>query len=99
MTVLLSKRAQQAIARIDDRWRRHAMHPDVFFDELQVAIERLGATRPPDPGTPCAMGARVHLRRYLLERSRYHVYFEIDEHAQIVRVLTVWSAQRPLPTL
>lgn len=34
------------------------------------------------------------VRRFLLRRSRYHVYYEYDVAADLVRVVSVWGAVR-----
>ena len=34
------------------------------------------------------------MRRTLLRRSRYHVYYEVNEATEELRVLAVWHASR-----
>jgi len=38
--------------------------------------------------------ARLGIRRVLMPRSRYHVYYSIEEKFGIVRVHAVWHAAR-----
>jgi hypothetical protein len=98
VNVRLSKRAQRAVARIDDRWRRRGDHPGTFLAELVAAIEFLETVT--SPGTPCATEKRPALKRLLLEKSKCHVYFETNERDQTLEVLTVWDGRRErLPNL
>jgi plasmid stabilization system protein ParE len=90
--VELSRRAQRAIARIDTYWREHADHPDVFYREILDAVEYLETVS--SPGTPCPTPKRPKLKRVLLEKSRCHIYFELEPASEVVRVLTVWDGRR-----
>jgi hypothetical protein len=91
----ISKRAAQAAERIAARWRRDALYPDVFSRELLEAIDLLETTR--SPGSPFPTARRPHLKRLLLRKSRCHIYFEIDEPGQMIRILHVWDGRREHP--
>ena len=95
MNVRLSKRAQRAVSRIDDRWRKLGDHPETFLRELLAAIDHL--ERVESPGTPCPMAKRPTLKRLLLEKPKCHVYFETNEREQLLEVLTVWDGRRERP--
>ncbi|MCZ6794349.1 MAG: type II toxin-antitoxin system RelE/ParE family toxin [Planctomycetota bacterium] len=65
---------------------------DLFRRELEGAIDLLEQSpdvgrRYPDAGIP-------GLRRLLLPRTRYHVYYVHQEAAQKVVILAAWSAVR-----
>jgi len=90
--VRLSRRAQHAIERIDARWRKQADHPDTFLRELLSAIDFLETVD--SPGTPCPTARRPALKRVLLEKSKCHVYFEANEAANTLAVLTIWDGRR-----
>jgi plasmid stabilization system protein ParE len=90
--VRLSKRAQRAIATIDARWREGADHPQTFLNEMLAAVEFLETVS--TPGTPCPTQRRPLLKRLLLEKSKCHVYFEINERKRLLEVLTVWDGRR-----
>jgi hypothetical protein len=32
--------------------------------------------------------------RLLTEKSKYHIYFEVDQKGDLIRVITVWNGQR-----
>lgn len=95
MNVRLSKRAQRAVSRIDDRWRKRGDHPGTFLRELLAAIDYLGSVE--FPGVPCPTEKRPTLKRLLLEKSKCHVYFEANERDQVLEVLTVWDGRRERP--
>ena len=41
-----------------------------------------------------ATAERPALRRFLMEKSKCHLYFEIDQERELVNVITVWNGQR-----
>jgi hypothetical protein len=49
------------------------------------------------PGTPFPTPKHPHLKRFLLSKSRCHIYFEMDEPKQMIRILHVWHGQRERP--
>lgn len=65
--------------------------PTLFRDELEAAVSRLEIA-------PRAGGlydrARMVLRRLLMPRTRYHVYYSVEETDGLVRVHAVWHASR-----
>ena len=95
MKVRLSRRAERAIKRIDERWRAGADHPDVFLREVLDAITYLETVT--SPGTPCPTSRRRRLKRLLLAKSKCHVYFETAEREDAIEVLTVWDGRRERP--
>jgi plasmid stabilization system protein ParE len=81
--------AKADVARIDAWWRANRRAaPDLFTSELEkatLALEdnpALGLHYEPRPG----------VRRMLLRRTRYHIYFV--EEGERVLVVAVWSAYR-----
>jgi plasmid stabilization system protein ParE len=88
--IRFSARAQREAKRISDWWvenRRHA--PALFVEELERALELIRHT--PRLGTTYESPYGV-VRRVLLPRTRYHVYYTRDQ-AEIV-LISVWAAQR-----
>ncbi len=95
MKALLSKRAARAAERIDARWRAFADDPGIFARELLETIELLETTH--SPGSPFPTASHPALKRLLLRRSRCHLYFEVDEMKQIIRILHIWDGRRERP--
>jgi hypothetical protein len=93
--VEISKRAQRSIERIDARWRSRADYPDIFMDEMDAAIGHLETVS--NPGTPCNSPKRPQLRRLLLEKTKCHLYFVVNEQKQWIELLQVWDSRREHP--
>ena len=88
-----SRTADAQVETIESWWRenRHAA-PGMFRQELETSV-RLLETSPLIgklyPRTPVP-----EVRRLLIGRSRYHVYWEVDVASRTVTVLAVWHAER-----
>lgn len=92
MRAYLSKRAARAAERIDAHWRKHAEDPGIFAAEFLAAVERIESES--TPGSPFPTAKRPDLRRMLLPKSKCHIYFEIDESHQAIRILHIWDGRR-----
>ena len=90
MKVELSAEADAQVDKIEAWWRRNRLGaPDLFAAELDSALLELGET----PTLGVEYQARtVTMRRLLLRRTHYHLYFtqEVDR----VYVVAIWSAFR-----
>jgi plasmid stabilization system protein ParE len=81
--------AKEHAARIDAWWRTNRRAaPDLFTSELDRASLALGD----NPGLGLRYEPRPGVRRLLLSRTRYHVYF-VEEHDRVL-VVAVWGANR-----
>ena len=90
MKVELSREADAQVAAIDAWWREHRLAaPELFTNELEQALADLAAM--PSLGTIYEIGD-PGVRRLLLRRSHYHLYF-LRERDRIY-VVAVWSAFR-----
>jgi plasmid stabilization system protein ParE len=88
--VELSEEAEEQVRDIDVWWREHRRAaPDLFTDELDSALLALGEM--PTLGTIYRASRRT-VRRLLLRRTHYHLYFV--QEGERVYVLAVWSAFR-----
>jgi plasmid stabilization system protein ParE len=88
--VLFSARARREAQRISEWWANNRLYaPNLFTDELGLALELIKAT--PGLGTmyESAHGA---VRRVLLPRTRYHVYYAREQ--KVIVVVSIWGAQR-----
>jgi len=66
--------------------------PELFDHELAGAFRLLASA--PDIGRRYRYGRIPGLRRLLLPRTRYHVYYVHDAEGAAAVVLAVWSAVR-----
>jgi plasmid stabilization system protein ParE len=91
--VELSPRAVCQIEAADEWWREHRpAAPLLFVDELEAALERLAVH--PRSGRPYPRPRYPDLRRLVLTRTRYHIYYEYLPAEDVVWVEDVWSAVR-----
>lgn len=82
-------RAQNAAAW----WRNN--RPDtseLFTEELAQAVKDLETI--PQLGTRHPTARRPQLMRLLLEKTKCHVYFEVDTKQEEIRILMIWGAPR-----
>lgn len=89
MKVELSEEAHSQVSEIDSWWRENRLAaPDLFMSELVQTLTMLeGAPH----GSRYETGTR-QVRRVLLRRTHYHLYF-IEDDEQVF-VVAVWSAFR-----
>jgi plasmid stabilization system protein ParE len=91
LAVVLQRRATREIEEIDGWWRQNrSSSPNLFLVELESMLAA-AALMP-------ALGAAVRgkrapgLRRVLLRRTKYHVYYRVS--GEILEVLAVWHTAR-----
>ena len=74
-------------------WReKRPVAPDLFIDELDAALGFL--TRQPRGGKAYPTPVHPNLRRHIMMRTRYHLYYEYLIEEDLVWVHDVWSAVR-----
>lgn len=79
------------VREVDAWWRENrAAATDLFLDELSEAFELIANM--PQLGHLYRASPIAHVRRLLLPRSRYHVYYVVRSNE--VLVLAVWHARR-----
>ena len=93
MRVELAPRARAQVRQIDAWWKTNRLAaPTLFSDELVRLLERLAEGM--SPGVNYPFGGGFEVRRVMLARSRYHVYYSIERDAELVKVRAVWHAVR-----
>jgi plasmid stabilization system protein ParE len=92
-SVIVAPRARTHARRIDEWWREHRANvPSLFARELEAAFVRVAAG-PMGFAVFRETKGRV-IRRLLMPRTSYHVFFEVDQRQQKVHVLAIWHASR-----
>jgi plasmid stabilization system protein ParE len=87
----LSARAERELSRLDARWRaERPAAPDLLTDELLTAVRALQSS--PEIGVAFGTLKNNVVRRILLEKSEYHVYYIVLDDE--VFVLSIWGARR-----
>ena len=91
--VILAPAAQMQARTITGWWRENRPAArDLFDDEMAAVLNRLAEA--PKTGLPYRTIRNRLIRRILMARTSYNVYFEIQEEGALVRVLAVWHAAR-----
>lgn len=87
----LEAKAERQLTTILAWWRRHRReHPALVAEELEDAERELSAA----PAAGEEVPRRRGVRRTLLPRSRYWIYYEIDQEAREIDVLAIWHTSR-----
>lgn len=93
MKVKFTPRGELRAQRAVEWWRKN--RPDtseLLFEELAQAVKDLETI--PHFGTPHPTARRPQLMRLMLEKTKRHVYFEVDEQKSEIRILIIWGAPR-----
>ncbi len=91
--VALTPRAKGHLVQIQRWWVANRPDArDLFPLEFETAARRL-ISSPKTPMVYRRLKGR-EIRRTLLPRSRYHVYFEVNEGDRLVFVVAIWHASR-----
>lgn len=91
MKVEFSDEAKRQVREANAWWRRHRDSKAVFIDELREARKAL-RDGPKYPIYAYIAGEPV--RRILLEKTRYHIYYVVLEREALVRIVALWNATR-----
>ena len=83
-------------ARVVARENRLAA-PELLDQELRSVLAVIAAA--PTLGAPARDAHLVGVRRILLRRTRYHVYYRVDVAAGRLEILALWHARRQPPSL
>jgi plasmid stabilization system protein ParE len=88
-----SRTADAQVETIESWWRENrSAAPDMFSRELEAAVRLLEVA--PLIGKAYPEAPVPEVRRLLIGRSRYHIYWEVDAGSHAVTVLAVWHARR-----
>ena len=97
MTTIITQTAREQIDEVDAWWlKNRPAAPDLFADELAAALALL--TESPRGGVSYAHPRASGVRRLLLFRCRYHVYYIVEAAPEgpddVVTVVALWHTQR-----
>ncbi|WP_437590379.1 type II toxin-antitoxin system RelE/ParE family toxin [Sorangium sp. So ce1000] len=91
----LGRSAEQARA-VDAWWRENRpAAPSLFADELASTLRMLRRT--PEMGAPYSPKAKDGVRRVLLSRTQYYLYYAVEPETRLIGVLAIWSCLRGKP--
>ena len=93
MRIKLTLRARRRIQLVEAWWRENRPGaPDLFREELAWARQKLLST--PHLAPRYQMESGKVFRRLLLPATEQHVYYVVDDAADLIVVYTVWGARR-----
>ena len=88
-----SRTADAHVETIESWWRENRpAAPDMFSRELEAAVRLLETS--PMIGKAYPQAPVSEVRRLLIGRSRYYVYWEVDLGSTVVTILAIWYAGR-----
>jgi plasmid stabilization system protein ParE len=91
--VVLAPAAQTQARKVAAWWRdNRPAARDLFDGEMAAVLDRLAEA--PNTGRPYRMIRNRQIRRILMARTSYNVYFEVQEERALVRIVAVWHAAR-----
>jgi len=91
--VVLTRTAVAHMRAARDWWRRSRPDaPERFADELRLAFALLAEQ--PGIGVPVHDADFPGIRRHLIGRSRYHVYYRADSDERAIFAVAIWHASR-----
>lgn len=73
-------------------WREHRDEKALFAREFLVAIRHLRAA--PETGTLYTVRRGRAIRRWLMPKTEYHVYYRFDRERDLLVIYSVWGARR-----
>jgi hypothetical protein len=85
--------ALEQIRTVHDWWKNHRpAAPDLLHEELAATLEIIGSS--PSAARAYPFSAIPGLRRMLMPRTRYHLYFSFHEQRALIFVHALWHASR-----
>src|SRR5262249_51792186 len=91
--VVLAPAAQAQARKVAAWWQENRPKAlDLFDEEIAALLDRLAEA--PKTGLPYRTIRNRQIRRILMARTSYNVYFEIQEERALVRIVAVWHAAR-----
>ncbi|MHB8727385.1 MAG: hypothetical protein ACYC9Z_18740 [Casimicrobiaceae bacterium] len=92
MRIEFARGALRQFEQASSWWQEYTSAPFLFDDEFEGALLLLLSM--PKVGIPCPTRKRPHLRRILLVKTEYHVYFSLERDESVIVIHSVWGARR-----
>ena len=73
-------------------WREHREAKTLFAQEFLAAIRHLQTA--PETGALYARRRGRAIRRWLMPKTEYHVYYRLDRQQDLLVIYSVWGARR-----
>lgn len=93
LNILIEPRARAEVEAAARWWAENRpAAPTLLLDELEHVYELLRSQ--PHAGQPAQSTLLAGIRRVLLGRARYHLYYRVLDDRQTVVILALWHASR-----
>ena len=93
MKIEIGKRASRQADRANNWWQDNRPSASLLFEqELEAALRVLLVM--PNAGVAYPTTKRPNLRRLLLPRTEYHLYFALERNETVLVIHSVWGARR-----
>jgi plasmid stabilization system protein ParE len=93
MKIEIARRASRQIERANNWWHENRPYaPSLFEEEFEWALHQLSVM--PTAGVAYPTARRPLLRRLLLKKTGYHVYFALERGETVVVIHSAWGARR-----
>ena len=92
MQLFLLDEARRQVEYEDAWWRAHRDAVDLFIDELERTLESLRAA--PEIGQAYRRSRDGIIQRWLMPKTRCHIYYLVHRDREVIEILSVWGARR-----
>lgn len=92
MKVLLLDEARAQFESEDAWWRENRDSKDLFIDEFEATLRRI--VNLPDVGQKYRWKGGCLIQRWLMPKTRCHIYCFHDGDNDILEIHSVWGARR-----
>ena len=91
--LLVSRNAERHVSNASDWWyENRTAAPTLLVEEFRRSVELI--TTRPRAGSRFRGRTDVEIRPVLLEKTRYYLYYRVDEAQEVVEVLALWHQSR-----
>jgi plasmid stabilization system protein ParE len=89
----IARRASLQVERASSWWHKNRPSAPLLFEhEFERALTQLAST--PRAGLSYPTARRPAMKRLLLAKTGYHVYFALERNETVVVIHSVWGARR-----
>jgi plasmid stabilization system protein ParE len=92
LRIVFVREARAHLAEIARWWRENRPGQELFERELTKTLTFLA--QQPELGAPYLEAPQPGVRRTLLRKTQFHVYYSVDRARRLVRILAIWHTAR-----
>lgn len=92
MRVVLLDEAQREFEARDAWWHTHRDEPELFLLEFEQALVHLTAA--PEAGHVYRTHRGREIRRWLMRKTRCHIYYHYNRASAVLEIHSFWGARR-----